>query len=79
MNEAKVKLWLVFELVGRSDAEKNFRYSNSAGAGVRSIFREPQVRKHQPHSYNTLRLFKLKEERRKAPTGDGISQIHSDC
>lgn len=49
-----------------------------AEAGVRSIFRSHKERKHQPHSYNTPRLDKLKEERRKAPTGDGISQIHSD-
>ena len=31
MIEAKVKSWLVLELVGRNDAKKNFQYSNSAG------------------------------------------------
>ena len=31
MIEAKLKSWLVLELVGRSDAEKNFWYSNHAG------------------------------------------------
>lgn len=31
MIEAKLKSWLVLELVGRSDAEKSFWYSNHAG------------------------------------------------